>query len=167
MGNLDKEILKMSTLFRFSWTFSGKGKQASPCMWCFWPSKLLWEIFWIWNYIVRQFQILSGSCDACIPSLAHWSKPSIKGWVQILEKIAVESGYDVNAYEKLSIWTLISLTHDLGYPLQKAIEVIERTKSMMYSFVSNPMVTMDLSFSGVQSSMNDFVLRFISSRMWE
>ena len=39
--------------------------------------------------------------------------------MQILEKIAVESGYDVNAYEKLSIWTLISLTHDLGYPLQK------------------------------------------------
>ena len=50
--------------------------------------------------------------------------------MQILEKIAVESGYDVNAYEKLSIWTLISLTHDLGYPLQKAMEVIERTKSI-------------------------------------
>ena len=91
----------------------------------------------------------------------------LKDGCKYLKKIAVESGYDVNAYEKLSIWTLISLTHDLGYPLQKAIEVIERTKSMMYSFVSNPMVTMDLSFSGVQSSMNDFVLRFISSRMWE
>lgn len=91
----------------------------------------------------------------------------LKDGCKYLKKIAVESGYDVNAYEKLSIWTLISLTHDLGYPLQKAMEVIERTKSMMYSFVSNPMVTMDLSFSGVQSSMNDFVLRFIGSRMWE
>lgn len=91
----------------------------------------------------------------------------LKDGCKYLKKIAVESGYDVNAYGKLSIWTLISLTHDLGYPLQKAMEVIERTKSMMYSFVSNPMVTMDLSFSGVQSSMNDFVLRFIGSRMWE
>ena len=38
---------------------------------------------------------------------------------------------------------------------------------MMTSFVSNPMINMDLSFSGVQNSMNDFVLRFVSSKMWE
>ena len=84
-----------------------------------------------------------------------------------LNKIVVEPGYDVNPYEKLSMWTLMALSHDLGYPLQKAMEVIEKTKTMMTSFVSNPMINMDLSFSGVQNSMNDFVLRFISSKMWE
>ena len=91
----------------------------------------------------------------------------LKDNCKYLNKIVVEAGYDVNAYEKLSMWTLISLSHDLGYPLQKAMEVIERTKTMMTSFVSNPMINMDLSFSGVQNSMNDFVLRFISSKMWE
>ena len=91
----------------------------------------------------------------------------LKDNCKYLNKIVVEAGYDVNAYEKLSMWTLISLSHDLGYPLQKAMEVIERTKTMMTSFVSNPMINMDLSFSGVQNSMNDFVLRFVSSKMWE
>ena len=84
-----------------------------------------------------------------------------------LNKIVVEKGYYVNPYEKLSMWTLMALSHDLGYPLQKAMEVIEKTKTMMTSFISNPMINMDLSFSGVQNSMNDFVLRFISSKMWE
>lgn len=32
----------------------------------------------------------------------------LKDGCKYLKKIAVESGYDVNAYEKLSIWTLIS-----------------------------------------------------------
>ena len=91
----------------------------------------------------------------------------LKDSCKYLDKIVVEAGYDVNAYEKLSMWTLISLSHDLGYPLQKAMEVIEKTKTMMTSFVSNPMINMDLSFSGVQNSMNDFVLRFVSSKMWE
>ena len=91
----------------------------------------------------------------------------LKDNCKYLNKIVVEPGYDVNAYEKLSIWTIISLSHDLGYPLQKAMEVIERTKTMMTSFVSNPMINMDLSFSGVQNTMNDFVLRFVSSKMWE
>ncbi|WP_303805219.1 hypothetical protein [Ruminococcus flavefaciens] len=72
---------------------------------------------------------------------------------------------NVTPLEKISIWTLIALTHDLGYPLEKSQQIIEKTKSMMSSFVSNPILSLDLSFSGVQNNMNDFVLRFISSKM--
>lgn len=36
---------------------------------------------------------------------------------------------------------------------------------MMKYFVTNPIMTMDIDFSGVQNSMNDFVLRFMSSKM--
>ena len=84
-----------------------------------------------------------------------------------LELIKICEGYDFNNYEKLSIWTIIALTHDLGYPLEKSSQVIEKTREMMQFFVSNPTMSMDVSFSGVQDSMNDFVLRFISSKMWE
>jgi hypothetical protein len=35
----------------------------------------------------------------------------------------------------------------------------------MKSFVVNPIVSMDLSFNGVQNNMNDFVVRFLSSKM--
>ena len=43
----------------------------------------------------------------------------------------------------------------------------KKTKNMMKAFVTNPSVDLDVAFSGVQNSMNDFVLRFISSKMWE
>jgi hypothetical protein len=67
--------------------------------------------------------------------------------------------------EKISIWTLISLTHDLGYPLEKAKDIMEKTHSMVRTFVTNPDMSMDLSFHGVQNYMNDFIVRLMSSKM--
>lgn len=84
-----------------------------------------------------------------------------------LKNVKIADEYDINNYEKLSMWTIIALTHDLGYPLEKSSQVIEKTKNMMKAFVTNPSVDLDVTFSGVQNSMNDFVLRFISSKMWE
>lgn len=37
----------------------------------------------------------------------------------------------------------------------------------MKTFVSNPTISMDLSFNGIQTNMNDYVVRFISSKMRE
>lgn len=82
-----------------------------------------------------------------------------------LKSIKVTDSDTENVLEKLAIWTLIALTHDLGYPLEKALEIIDKTKGMMKSFVVDPVVSMDLSFTGVQNSMNDYVLRFMSSKM--
>ncbi|NMM62081.1 hypothetical protein HBE96_05130 [Clostridium sp. P21] len=86
---------------------------------------------------------------------------------QYLERINIEKGIKINSLEKLSIWSMIALTHDLGYPLEKSQEIIDKTKDMMKTFIANPIVSMDLSFNGVQNNMNDFVLRFISSKMHE
>ena len=83
----------------------------------------------------------------------------------LLARIYIDKKCTVNNYEKISIWTLIALTHDLGYPLEKASQIIESTKEMMEAFVSNPILSMDLSFNGVQNSMNDFILRLVSSKM--
>lgn len=84
-----------------------------------------------------------------------------------LNRINIQHGIDVNPLEKISIWSMIALTHDLGYPLEKSQEIIDKTKNMMKSFVVNPIVSMDLSFNGVQNNMNDFVIRFMSSKMHE
>lgn len=59
------------------------------------------------------------------------------------------------------------MTHDLGYPLEKSLQIIDKTKDMMKCFIQNPIMTLDLSFSGVQNTMNDFVLRLMSSKMWK
>lgn len=71
----------------------------------------------------------------------------------------------VTRSEKLSIWTIIALTHDLGYPLEKAQDIINSTRSMISTFIPNPSISMDLSFQGVQNFMNDFIIRLMSSKM--
>lgn len=117
---------------------------------------------------------LYGSADYYRDHVMHVFRVWLMGIILLLrengkylDSIKICEGYEFNNYEKLSIWTIIALTHDLGYPLEKSSQVIEKTRKMMQFFVSNPTMSMDVSFSGVQDSMNDFVLRFISSKMWE
>lgn len=78
-----------------------------------------------------------------------------------------EKGYspDLNYVEKLSLWTLIALTHDLGYPLQTAKQIIDKTRAMVSTFVTSPDISVDFSFHGVQNYMNDFIVRLMSSKM--
>lgn len=89
----------------------------------------------------------------------------LRNQCQMLDSIKIDSHCSVNPLEKLSVWTLISLSHDLGYPLEKSLQIVEKTRDMMKNFVTNPIMTMDIDFSGVQNNMNDFVLRFMSSKM--
>ena len=84
-----------------------------------------------------------------------------------LANINIQKNVSVTSLEKLSIWSMIALTHDLGYPLEKSQGIIEKTKDMMKSFISYPTASMDLSFNGIQNNMNDFVVRFMSSKMHE
>jgi hypothetical protein len=84
---------------------------------------------------------------------------------ELLGVINIDSDAKVNEFEKVSIWSIVALTHDLGYPLEKARKIIDKTQGMMSSFVANPNISMDLSFSGVQNNMNDFIVRFLSSKM--
>lgn len=72
---------------------------------------------------------------------------------------------EINLVEKISIWTIIALTHDLGYPLQKAKSIIDITQKMLASFITNPDISVDFAFHGVQNYMNDFVVRLMSSKM--
>lgn len=72
---------------------------------------------------------------------------------------------DLKPEEKLSIWTIIALTHDLGYPLEKAKSIIDVTQDMLGSFIANPDISVDFSFHGVQNYMNDYIVRLMSSKM--
>lgn len=85
-----------------------------------------------------------------------------------LQEIKIENregDIALNEAEKISIWTIISLSHDLGYPLQKSKDIIAITQKMLSSFISNPDISVDFAFHGVQNYMNDFVVRLMSSKM--
>lgn len=74
---------------------------------------------------------------------------------------------EINFFEKLSIWTISALCHDLGYPLEKSQQVLEKTKNMMKEFVPNPMVMSNFAFTGVQDNINEYIVKFMSTKMKE
>lgn len=84
---------------------------------------------------------------------------------EYLSKIHVGGEEELQELEKISIWSIIALTHDLGYPLEKAQGIIAQTKEMMQSFVANPTLNMDITYSGIQNNINSFIVKFISSKM--
>lgn len=89
---------------------------------------------------------------------------------EYLKKIAIKeknTSPDINNVEKISMWTIIALTHDLGYPLEKAKGIIGVTQNMLATFIANPDVSVDFAFHGVQNYMNDYIVRLISSKMEE
>lgn len=71
----------------------------------------------------------------------------------------------INFFEKLSMWTIAALCHDLGYPLEKSQQILDRTKNMMKEFVSNPTVFSNFSFTGVQDNINEYIVKFMSTKM--
>lgn len=94
----------------------------------------------------------------------------IKNEGDCLKKVAIQEKdkrieLKLNDAEKISMWTIIALTHDLGYPLQKAKGIITITQDMLASFITNPDISVDFAFHGVQNYMNDFVVRLMSSKM--
>lgn len=71
----------------------------------------------------------------------------------------------ISFYEKISMWTIIALCHDLGYPLEKSQEIFDKTRKMMGVLVANPRMWTDISFSGIQDNINNFIVNFMSSKM--
>lgn len=71
----------------------------------------------------------------------------------------------INLFEKLSMWTISALCHDLGYPLEKSQQILDRTKNMMKEFISNPTVFSNFSFNGIQDNINEYIVKFMSTKM--
>ena len=73
----------------------------------------------------------------------------------------------IDFFEYISMWTITALCHDLGYPLEKAEQILDKTRKMMREFVPSPNVWNNFGYSGTQDSINEYVLKFISTKMKE
>lgn len=71
----------------------------------------------------------------------------------------------INFFEYISMWTISALCHDLGYPLEKAEQILDKTKDMMRAFVPSPSVLSNFTFTGTQDNINDYILKFMSTKM--
>lgn len=72
---------------------------------------------------------------------------------------------DINFFEKVSMWTIIALCHDLGYPLEKAEQILGKTQEMMKAFVPRPNIWNNFGFNGTQDTINEYIIKFISTKM--
>lgn len=68
------------------------------------------------------------------------------------------------ASEIQAMWCIIALSHDLGYPLQKVDDINNEARKMLRNYAKVNL--QDLTFNVPQQHhfINDFILRFISSR---
>ena len=71
----------------------------------------------------------------------------------------------ISNQEKISMWIIISLTHDLGYPLEKLSSINQKVRKMLEAFGKSSIQEIDITFPPQGEFINDFVLRFISSRL--
>ena len=89
----------------------------------------------------------------------------------LIEHIGKEAGdgqefiSDMKFFEKISMWTIIALCHDLGYPLEKSQQILDKTREMMKEFIPNPNIWNNFGFSGTQDSINDYIVKFMSTKM--
>lgn len=72
---------------------------------------------------------------------------------------------EINEYEKISMWTIMALCHDLGYPLEKSKKVLEKTEKMMEFFVAQPNINGNIRFDGTRDSNNKDIILFASKKM--
>ncbi len=62
-------------------------------------------------------------------------------------------------------WTITAMTHDLGYPLEKAPDLLRAINAMVTNFVATPDVKHDFRFNAAADSVNDYIVRLISTKM--
>jgi hypothetical protein len=69
--------------------------------------------------------------------------------------------YKITPSEKEAMWCIMSLTHDLGYPMERIADISPKAERMLKEFgVTN---VQGLSYPFSRSPLHDFVIQFISS----
>jgi hypothetical protein len=67
--------------------------------------------------------------------------------------------------EKQAIWTIIALTHDLGYPIEKIDEINQKIKGIIKYYGSSGIEEFKYHLPLQNQNLNDFILKFISSKL--
>jgi hypothetical protein len=70
----------------------------------------------------------------------------------------------IKFHEIQAMWCIIALSHDLGYPLQKVDDINNETRAMLRNYAKVNLQDLNFNVPQQHHFINDFILRFISSR---
>ncbi|KKL64916.1 hypothetical protein LCGC14_2160210, partial [marine sediment metagenome] len=71
----------------------------------------------------------------------------------------------ISIEEKQAIWTIIALTHDLGYPIEKIDEINDKITGLIQYYGPSGIEEFKYRLPLQNQFLNDFVLKFISSKL--
>lgn len=71
----------------------------------------------------------------------------------------------ISIEEKQAIWTIIALTHDLGYPIEKIDEINEKITGLIQYYGPSGIEEFKYHLPLQNQFLNDFILKFISSKI--
>ncbi|MBD3215645.1 MAG: hypothetical protein GF311_23745 [Candidatus Lokiarchaeota archaeon] len=67
--------------------------------------------------------------------------------------------------ERQAIWVIISLTHDLGYPIEKMDRINQKIKEIMTYYGASNKLDINYQIPIQNLNLNNFLLNFISSKL--
>jgi len=71
----------------------------------------------------------------------------------------------ISPEEKQAIWTLIALSHDLGYPLEKIDKINDKIRKIIEYYGPSGIEEFKYHLPLQNQILNDFILKFISSKL--
>lgn len=74
-------------------------------------------------------------------------------------------GLTISQEEKEAMWCIISLCHDLGYPLEAIFDINKRARDMFLKFGRVSISELAYGLSPQYQTISDFILRFVSSKL--
>lgn len=100
--------------------------------------------------------------------LDDWSQDRRYPRIEFFEYVSDRTGKKVSELIKpqeiQAMWCIISLSHDLGYPLQKVDIINEQTRTMLRQYAKVNLQDLNFDVPQQHQFINDFILKFISSQ---
>ncbi len=83
--------------------------------------------------------------------------------IKLSEEKKTSKLFQITKEEKEAMWCIISLTHDLGYPLQSINKINEKVRGLMKNYGPNPLRELEYTYFNQIEKTSDFALKFMSS----
>ncbi|MHA1437432.1 MAG: hypothetical protein ACTSPD_07615 [Promethearchaeota archaeon] len=85
--------------------------------------------------------------------------------IEIFSKSLKSENDQKDLEDKQAIWTIIALTHDLGYPIQKISNINEKIRKIIEYYGPSGIEEFKYRLPLQNQNLNNFILEFISSKL--